>query len=328
MKILITGGAGFVGSACLRYVAEQGHDVMAYDNLCQGHEAATDGHPLVIGDIADTEKLAQTLQNFGADAVMHFAAATYVGESVEDPNYHYSNNIGGTLSLLNAMRAADVKRMLFSSTCATYGMTESETMSEATPQDPFSPYARTKLTVEWMIRDFAHAYGMGFTLLRYFNASGADADGRHGEDHNPENHLIPLVLKVAQGQLSKIKVFGDDYPTPDGTCIRDYVHTRDLASAHLKAIEATTPKSAEVFNIGTGNGQSVHEIINACEKVTGRKIAQQIVARRPGDPPRLVAEPTKLKSQLGWEPEYLNIEDTIATAWAWHQAYPSGYDDK
>jgi len=325
MKILITGGAGYVGSACLRYVAEQGHEVMAFDNLAQGYAAATDEHPLVIGDIANTELLTKTLKDFGADAVMHFAAATYVGESVTDPNYHYSNNIGGTLSLLNAMRAAGVNRMLFSSTCATYGMTEAANMSETTPQEPFSPYARTKLAVEWMIRDFAHAYGMGFTLLRYFNASGADADGRHGEAHDPENHLIPLVLKVALGQLPQIKIFGDDYPTPDGTCIRDYVHTRDLAAAHLLAIEATTLETAEVFNIGTGQGQSVREIISACEKVTGLPIAQEMVERRPGDPPMLVAEPTKLKSQLGWTPQYTNIEDTIATAWAWHQAHPNGY---
>ncbi len=325
MKILITGGAGYVGSACLRYVAEQGHEVMAYDNLVMGHEEAVDGHAFVKGDIADTDLLTKTLKDFGADAVMHFAAATYVGESVENPEYHYRNNVGGTLSLLNAMRAADVNRMLFSSTCATYGMTQSETMSEATPQDPFSPYARTKLAVEWMIRDFAEAYGMGFTLLRYFNASGADADGRHGEDHRPENHLIPLVLEVPLGKRDKIMVFGQDYPTPDGTCIRDYVHTRDLASAHLLAIEATKEGTNEVFNIGTGNGQSVMEIIEACEKVTGQSIARDITERRPGDPPRLVAEPTKLKTQLGWEPKYSNIEDTIATAWAWHQAHPNGY---
>jgi len=325
MKILITGGAGYVGSACLRYVAEQGHEVMAYDNLVMGHAGAVDGHPLVEGDIADTDLLTRTLKDFGADAVMHFAAATYVGESVEDPEYHYRNNVGGTLSLLNAMRAADVSRMLFSSTCATYGMTQSDTMSEATPQDPFSPYARTKLAVEWMIRDFAAAYGMGFTLLRYFNASGADADGRHGEDHRPENHLIPLVLEVPLGKRDGIKIFGDDYPTPDGTCIRDYVHTRDLASAHLLAIEATQEGTDEVFNIGTGNGQSVMEIIEACEAVTGQSIARSIVDRRPGDPPRLVAEPTKLKTQLGWKPEYSDIRDTIATAWAWHQAHPDGY---
>ncbi|MEL6886416.1 MAG: UDP-glucose 4-epimerase GalE [Pseudomonadota bacterium] len=325
MKIFITGGAGYVGSACLRHVAEQGHEVMAYDNLVMGHADAVDGHPLVKGDIADTDLLTRTLKDFGADAVMHFAAATYVGESVENPEYHYRNNVGGTLSLLNAMRAADVSRMLFSSTCATYGMTQSDTMSEATPQDPFSPYARTKLAVEWMIRDFATAYGMGFTLLRYFNASGADADGRHGEDHRPENHLIPLVLEVPLGKRDKIMVFGDDYPTPDGTCIRDYVHTRDLASAHLLAIEATQEGTDEVFNIGTGNGQSVMEIIKACERVTGQPIARDITNRRPGDPPRLVAEPTKLKTQLGWEPTYTDIEKTIATAWEWHRTHPNGY---
>lgn len=325
MKILITGGAGYVGSACLRYVAEQGHEVMAYDNLVMGHGDAVDGHPLVVGDIADTDLLTRTLREFGADAVMHFAAATYVGESVENPEYHYRNNVGGTLSLLNAMRATDVSRMLFSSTCATYGMTQSDTMSEATPQDPFSPYARTKLAVEWMIRDFAQAYGMGFTLLRYFNASGADADGRHGEDHRPENHLIPLVLEVPLGKRDEIKIFGDDYPTPDGTCIRDYVHTRDLASAHLLAIEATQEGTDEVFNIGTGNGQSVMEIIDACEAVTGQSIPRTVVERRPGDPPRLVAEASKLKTKLGWEPAYTDIEKTIATAWEWHRTHPNGY---
>ncbi len=325
MKILITGGAGYVGSACLRYVASQGHEVMAYDNLVMGHKDATDGHPLVVGDLADTERLTRTLKDFGADAVMHFAAATYVGESVANPEYYYRNNVVGTQNLLNAMRAADVSRLLFSSTCATYGMTQSETMSETTPQDPFSPYARTKLAVEWMIRDFAQAYGMGFTLLRYFNASGGDADGRHGEDHRPENHLIPLVLEVPLGKRDKIMVFGQDYPTPDGTCVRDYVHTRDLASAHLLALEATQEGTDEVFNIGTGIGQSVMEIITTCEKVTGQSIAREITDRRPGDPPRLVAEPTKLKTQLGWEPQYTNIEDTIATAWAWHKAHPDGY---
>lgn len=325
MKILITGGAGYVGSACLRYVAEQGHEVMAYDSLVMGHGDAVDGHPLVVGDIADTDLLTRTLREFGADAVMHFAAATYVGESVENPEYHYRNNVGGTLSLLNAMRATDVSRMLFSSTCATYGMTQSDTMSEATPQDPFSPYARTKLAVEWMIRDFAQAYGMGFTLLRYFNASGADADGRHGEDHRPENHLIPLVLEVPLGKRDEIKIFGDDYPTPDGTCIRDYVHTRDLASAHLLAIEATQEGTDEVFNIGTGNGQSVMEIIDACEAVTGQSIPRTVVERRPGDPPRLVAEASKLKTKLGWEPAYTDIEKTIATAWEWHRTHPNGY---
>ena len=324
MKILLTGGAGYVGSACLRYLAANGHDVMAYDSLAMGHSDAVGDLPLVQGDIADTDKLTTALKDFGADAVMHFAAATYVGESVEDPNYHYGNNVEGTRSLLNAMRAADVKRLVFSSTCATYGMTDSETMSETTPQDPASPYARTKLSVEWMIRDFAHAYGMGFTILRYFNASGADPDGQHGEDHRPENHLIPLVLQVALGQRDKITVFGTDYPTPDGTCIRDYVHTQDLAAAHLKAIEATDVDTQGVFNIGTGSGQSVFDIIKTCEEVTGKSIAMEIGARRPGDPPRLVADPKKIKSELDWTPQY-DIRQTIETAWRWHNANPDGY---
>jgi UDP-glucose-4-epimerase GalE len=259
--------------------------------------------------------------------VMHFAAATYVGESVENPEYHYRNNIGGTLSLLNAMRKAGVKRMLFSSTCATYGMTPKVPMSEDSPQEPFSPYARTKLAVEWMIRDFAHAYGLGFTLLRYFNAAGADADAQHGEDHRPETHLIPLVLEVPLGKRDKIKVLGDDYPTPDGTCIRDYVHTEDLAQAHLLAMEATTPTTAEVYNIGTGTGSSVLEVIRACEEVTGTTIPREVVGRRPGDPPALVADPTKLKTRLGWKPRYPDIRSVVASAWAWHKSHPNGYPD-
>jgi UDP-glucose 4-epimerase len=325
MKILVTGGAGYVGSSCLRHIARQGHQVLAYDNLVEGHPAAVGDHQLVIGDIADTPKMTQTLKDFGADAVMHFAAATYVGESVENPEYHYRNNVGGTLSLLNAMRAAGVKRMLFSSTCATYGMTPKVPMSEDTPQDPYSPYARTKLAVEWMIRDFSHAYGLGFTLLRYFNASGATDGGKFGEYHDPETHLIPIALSVVLGQREKMMVFGDDYPTPDGTCIRDYIHVEDLASAHLLAIQATTTETKEVFNVGTGQGQSVYEVIKACETVSGKKVTRELAPRRPGDPPALVADPKKLIEKLGWKPKYTSIEDTVATAWAWHQANPNGY---
>jgi UDP-glucose 4-epimerase len=325
MKILVTGGAGYVGSACLRFLLSQGVDAYAYDNLIQGHSEAVPEGRFIQGDIADTDSVEAALKKIDADAVMHFAAATCVGESVEDPEYHYRNNIAGTMSLLNAMRKAGVKRMLFSSTCATYGMTPKVPMSEDTPQEPFSPYARTKLTVEWMIRDFADAYGLGFTLLRYFNASGASACGNFGEDHSPENHLIPLVLQVPLGQREKIMVFGTDYPTQDGTCIRDYVHVDDLASAHWLAIQATTPTTREVFNIGTGNGQSVMQIIKACEEVTGQSIKIEITDRRPGDPPALVADPAKLKTQLGWEPKYTDIRDTIATAWKWHQSHPSGY---
>lgn len=328
MRVFVTGGAGYVGSACLRHLLAQGHEAIAYDNLSQGHAAAVPQGRLIVGDIADQAAMVRHLREFRADAVMHFAAATYVGESVTNPEFHYRNNIGGTLSLLCAMREAGVRRLLFSSTCATYGMTPVVPMPEESPQQPFSPYARTKLAVEWMIRDFAHAYGLGFTILRYFNASGADPDGAHGEDHRPENHLIPLVLQVALGQREQIDVYGNDYPTPDGTCIRDYVHTDDLAQAHRLAIAATTESTAEVYNIGTGRGHSVYEIIAACEKVTGRQIARKLAPRRPGDPPALVADPHKLKSRLGWEPRFADIERIVASAWAWHRSHPAGYATK
>jgi len=325
MKILVTGGAGYVGSACLRYLLAHDCDALAFDNLSQGHAEAVPEGKLIVGDIADTAALTKALRDFRADAVMHFAAATCVGESVQNPEYHYRNNIDGTRSLLTAMQAAGVKRILFSSTCATYGLTPKIPMAEDSPQDPCSPYARTKLVVEWMIRDFAAAYGFGFTLLRYFNAAGGSPDGKHGEDHKDENHLIPVVLQVPLGKRAKVLVFGKDYPTPDGTCVRDYVHVDDLAQAHLLAIRATTPSTAQVYNIGTGVGNSVLEIIRACEKVTGQKIPYEIVERRPGDAPALVASPERLKSELGWRPKYANICDVIQTAWDWHKLHPAGY---
>jgi len=312
MRILITGGAGYVGSACLRHLAETGHGVLAYDNLREGHRGAVAGScELVEADILDGDTLRKTMRDFGPDAVMHFAAATYVGESVEKPEYHYRNNIGGTQSVLDAMRDCDVARLVFSSTCATYGLATDEFLSEETPQVPASPYARTKLAVEWMIRDFSHAHGLGFTILRYFNASGASPDGRHGEDHRPETHLVPLVLQVALGQREELAIFGTDYPTADGTCIRDYVHTSDLASAHRLAVEATEPGRGDVFNIGTGNGASVMEIIEACRKVSGHAIPTRNEARRAGDPPRLVAVPAKIKRELGWDPQYTAIEQVV-----------------
>lgn len=328
MKILVTGGAGYVGSACLRLLLAEGHDALAYDNLRKGHREAVPDGRLIVGDIHDTAALVRTLKEHGSEAVMHFAAATDVGESVEIPDYHYHNNIGGTLSLLRAMREAGVKRMLFSSTCATYGDNPSPPMNEEAAQNPCSPYARTKLAVEWLIRDFARAYGLGYTLLRYFNAAGADPDGEYGEDHDPELHLIPLILQVALGRREKLFLYGDDYPTPDGTCIRDYVHTADLASAHLLAIVATTPRSADVFNVGTGQGHSVKDVLRACEEVTGRAIACEVAARRPGDAPALVADPGKLVSRLGWTPKYRDIRQIIETAWRWHSRYPNGYASK
>ena len=328
MKIFVTGGAGYVGSACLRLLLAEGHDAVAFDNLYKGHREAVPRDRLVVGDIHDTAALAGAMKAHGSEAVMHFAAATDVGESVRNPDYHYGNNVGGTLSLLRAMGECGIKRMLFSSTCATYGDNPTPPMNEQAAQIPCSPYARTKLAVEWLIRDFATAYGLGFTLLRYFNAAGADLDGEHGEDHDPELHLIPLVLQVASGKREKILLFGDDYPTPDGTCIRDYVHTRDLASAHLLAIAATTEKTAEVYNIGTGEGHSVRQVHEVCERVTGRSIPFEVVERRPGDAPALVADPTKLKNGLGWKPLYPDILQIIESAWAWHRRYPAGYADK
>jgi UDP-glucose 4-epimerase len=325
MRILVTGGAGYVGSACLRHLLQSGHECFAYDNLSVGHARSIPADRLIQGDILDTDALAAALRQMAAEAVMHFAAATYVGESVTNPDYHYRNNIAGTLSLLSAMRAAGVSRMLFSSTCATYGLNPKMPMAEDALQDPCSPYARTKLAVEWMIRDFAHAYGLGFTLLRYFNAAGASPDGRFGEDHNPETHLIPLVLRVPLGQSPRVLIFGDDYPTPDGTCIRDYVHVDDLASAHMLAIAATNDQTAEVYNIGTGTGNSVLEVLRACEDVTRQSIPREIVPRRPGDAPALVADARKLKTRLGWQPRYPDIHSVVQTAWKWHASHPQGY---
>ncbi len=328
MRILLTGGAGYVGSACLRHLVESGHSAVAYDNLIEGHPSAVGGAKLVVGDIRDTELLEKTMRDYDIEAVMHFAAATNVGESVTNPGYHYDNNVGGTLSLLNAMTSARVKKILFSSTCATYGLNPQSPMAEDAAQDPCSPYARTKLAVEWMIKDFAHIHNIGFTLLRYFNAAGASEDGQFGEYHDPETHLIPLVLENILATGAELKVFGDDYPTTDGTCIRDYVHIEDLASAHVLAMEAITDATSEVFNIGTGDGQSVLDIIKACELVSGHKVKYKVVARREGDAPELIANPDKLMTQLGWKPKYENIVDTIRTAWAWHKLKPQGYGER
>jgi UDP-glucose 4-epimerase len=325
MRIFVTGGAGYVGSACLRRLLGAGHEAFAYDNLSVGHREAVPAGRLIEGDLRDTGAMADAMRRVGAEAVMHFAASAYVGESATNPELYYRNNVAGSLHLLNAMRAAGVRRLLFSSTCATYGLSPKVPMTEDCPQEPHSPYARTKLAVEWMIRDFATAYGLGFTLLRYFNAAGAAPDGRHGEDHDPETHLIPLILQVPLGRREEVLIFGDDYPTPDGTCIRDYIHIDDLAEAHLLAIAATTPETAEVYNIGTGGGNSVLDVIRACEEISGQAIPRRVVARRPGDPPALVASSEKLKSALGWRPRYPDIRDVVATAWRWHSTHPRGY---
>jgi UDP-glucose 4-epimerase len=328
MNVLVTGGAGYVGSACARHLSAEGHNAVVYDNLVQGHPAAVGSIELVKADIFDVQRMSDTLQGMNADAVMHFAAATYVGESVTDPEYHYRNNIYGTLCLLHAMREANVNRLLFSSTCATYGDNPECPMTENTVQNPCSPYARTKLSVEWMIHDFSVAYNLGYTILRYFNAAGASIDGSYGEAHHPENHLIPLVLQIPLGQRQKLSVFGNDYPTEDGTCIRDYIHVDDLASAHLLAVTAMESGTQSVFNVGTGKGNSVLEIIKACEDVTSERIPYEVVDRRPGDAPALVADPKKLTTQLGWRPIYTDIRDIVAAAWNWHKSNPKGYEGK
>lgn len=329
MRLFITGGAGYVGSHCVRCLLNAGHQVTVFDNLSYGHRAAV--HPdatFVQGDLADGKKLAEVVKAGKYDAVLHFAAWLNVGESVTEPLKYYRNNVANTLNLLEAMQAADIKRFVFSSTCAIFGEPETLPIHENLPKDPINPYGATKLAVEFMLADSCTAWGLGATALRYFNASGAAADGTIGEDHTPENHLIPIVLQVALGQRDKIKVFGTDYPTPDGSCIRDYIHVEDLAEAHRVALEAIKPGTFDFFNVGTGNGKSVLEVINACRKVTGHEIPAEHVDRRPGDPPSLYADSSKLQSTLGWKPKYTDIEEIVRTAWKWHESHPNGYNDK
>jgi len=328
MKILATGGAGYVGSAVVRALVAQGHDVTIYDNLSKGYRAAVPAERLIIGDLADSAKLTQVLQQKQIEAVMHFAAFIAVGESTEKPADYYQNNVTNSLILLNAMRTAGVPKILFSSTAAVYAPIEKGSLQEDSTKAPESPYAFSKFAIERMIQDFSLAYGLGYTILRYFNACGASGDGQFGENHVPETHLIPLVLQVPLGKRTKIGVFGTDYDTPDGTCIRDYIHVDDLADAHIRAVQATQPRQGAVYNIGTGRGNSVLEVIRAAEKVTGHKIAVEFLTRRAGDTARLVAGAEKLKAALDWQPRYTDIHDIIASAWLWHQKFPNGYVDK
>ncbi|KAA9132655.1 UDP-glucose 4-epimerase GalE [Marinihelvus fidelis] len=325
MKILVIGGAGYVGSHAVRHLVGAGHDVLVYDNFCYGHRGAVRGVPVVEGDILDQPLLEQTLREHGIEAVMHFAAFTYVGESVTDPAAYYRNNIVGTLSILDAMRAVGVDRIVFSSTCATYGEPGVVPITESEPQTPINPYGFTKLAIERALDDYAHAYGLRFAALRYFNASGAAAEGDIGEDHQPETHLIPIALQVALGQREHLSIFGTDYPTPDGTCIRDYIHVTDLAEAHLAALEKLADEPVLKLNLGTGVGVSVKGIIDACRQVTGHALPVIEVERREGDPPELVADPSTAESILGWRAKHLDIAETIASAWCWHRANPKGY---
>jgi UDP-glucose 4-epimerase len=326
MRVFVAGGAGYVGSHCVRRLVAAGHGVTVYDNLVAGHRQAVDrAAELVEGDLADIEKLERVLVPGRFDAVMHFAAYLNVGESVQQPLKYYRNNVANTLNLLEAMERARIKRIVFSSSCAVYGMPESLPITEEMPKNPINPYGATKLAMEWALRDSAGAWGLGSVALRYFNASGAAADGTIGESHRPEIHLIPLVLQVALGQRESIDVFGTDYPTPDGTCIRDYIHVDDLAEAHLLALERLTEGQAQAFNVGTGRAYSVLEIIAVARRVTGHAIPAVLTDRRPGDPPELYADSDKLRRHYGWDPRYTDVEEVIASAWEWHRAHPNGY---
>lgn len=328
MKVFVTGGAGYVGSHCVRALCDSDHEVVVLDNLQAGHRRAVDSRAtLIVGDLADTELIERTFSRNGFDAVLHFAGVLDVNESVLHPLRYYRINLACTISLLEAMRKHGIRKMIFSSTCATYGAPPAVPITEDMPQYPINPYGRTKLAIEWALRDSAAAWGLGATALRYFNAAGAAADGTMGEDHEPEKHLIPLVLRVALGRTKRIQIFGTDYPTPDGTCVRDYIHVEDLANVHRIALDNQTVGKFQCFNIGTGVGVSVQQLIDAARAVTGHEIPAVPAARREGDPPELYSDPSKLTSELGWRPRYVDIRETVATAWNWHRTHPRGYDD-
>jgi len=325
MRILVTGGAGYIGGFTVRRLLAKGHAVTVFDNLSAGHRAAVPPDCLVVGDLRDADQLDHHLVSRRIEAVIHFAASAYVGESVTNPAKYYANNLRNSMNLLERVRRQNIQRFVFSSTCATYGNPEKLPLTEDHPQRPVNPYGNTKLAFEYMLRDYSAAYGIGFAALRYFNAAGASVDGAHGEQHDPETHLIPLVLQVALGQRSHIDIFGTDYDTPDGTCVRDYVHVEDLAEAHLLALEKLTPGVGAAFNIGTGTGNSVREVVRVCEEVTGKPIAVKEGPRRAGDPPVLVAGSEKVRAALGWSPKFPDLRSIIETAWDWHRTHPTGY---
>lgn len=318
--VLVTGGAGYIGSHACKALAAAGYTPVAYDSLVFGHRWAVQWGPLVVGDLADTALIRKTIRDHDITACIHFAAFTYVGESVTDPRKYFRNNVVNTLGLMDSLVEAGVKRMVFSSTCATYGDPEYMPLDEAHRQQPVNPYGESKLMVERMLHWYGRAYGLGWTALRYFNASGADPEGRIGEEHDPETHLIPLILQTALGERSHIGIFGTDYPTADGTAVRDYIHVDDLADAHVLALgHLERGGESQAFNLGTGTGHSVRAVIEAAERVTGQAVPVKLAPRREGDPAVLVAEPKRAREVLGWQPKYTEIDGIVATAWNWHQ---------
>jgi len=325
-NVLVTGGAGYIGSVAVEQLLGKGHEVVVYDNLIKGHRSASDPRAkFVEGDLADRSLLLETLKSNRVDAVMHFAAHSLVGESMEHPGKYFDNNVSTGLIMVDAMLEAGVKSLVFSSTAATYGMPDGIPIAEDDTTEPINPYGESKLAFERMLRWFDEADGLKFVTLRYFNAAGASE--KYGEMHDPETHLIPLVLQAALGQRPHVQMYGGDYPTDDGTAVRDYIHVIDLADAHLLALDwLSEGGESQVFNLGNGSGFSVKQVVDAARKVTGREIPAQIGPRRPGDPAVLVASSQKIKEKLGWNPRYPALEDIIGTAWDWHQSHPLGYE--
>jgi len=319
--ILISGGAGYIGSHTCKALTRLGYLPVSLDNLIYGHKWAVQWGPFIKGDITDPGVLDQIFSDYQPKAVIHFAAYAYVGESVLEPAKYYQNNVSGSITLLEAMRRHGCMNIIFSSSCATYGMPQQVPISENHPQLPINPYGRTKLMMEQIIQDYGNAYGTRYAILRYFNAAGADPEGQIGEDHDPETHLIPLLLQTAQGRRGYTEIYGNDYETPDGTAIRDYVHVSDLADAHVLALKHLIQSGQNLCaNLGTGRGNSVMEVIQAVQQVTGKSVAYRTAGRRAGDPPMLVAQANRAAMLLGWKPVFMDIKETIATAWNWQQS--------
>ena len=323
MNVFVTGGAGYIGSICVEEMLNAGHRITVFDNLTEGHRSAVDARAsFVLGDLSDQDLITRSIQEAKAEAVMHFAANALVGESMTNPGKYFGNNVGNGVKLLNACVAAGVKKFVFSSTCATYGPPDRVPMTEDLPQRPINPYGESKLMFERILQWYQELHGLEFVALRYFNAAGATE--QFGEHHRIETHLIPNVLKVALGHATQCEIYGTDYPTPDGTCIRDYIHIVDLAQAHILALAGGRQG---FYNLGNGDGYSVREVIEMCEKVSGKKIPAVEKPRRPGDPPKLVAAADKARRELGWNPKFPKIEDIVTSAWRWHVKNPTGYAD-
>ena len=329
MSILVCGGAGYVGSHCLEALKAAGYDCVVVDDLSRGHRAAVGESPLYVGNIADDALMDRVFREHHIEVVLHFAAASQVGESMKEPLLYYENNLCATVALLRSMRRHEVGRIVFSSSAAVYGEPDAVPIPEESPKAPTNTYGETKLAMERLMHWCHVAYGLEYVSLRYFNAAGASPSGIIGEDHTPETHLIPLVLQAAQGRREEVSIFGDDYPTPDGTCIRDYIHTSDLASAHLLAARRLLAgEGSGIFNLGSEHGLSVRQIIDAARKVTGRDFPVEVAPRRAGDPAVLIASNRKAREELGWVPAHSDAESILASAWAWHSSHPDGFGDR